>query len=150
MSNSLQSHGLQHARPSCPTLSPSLCKLVSTESVMLSNHLILCHSFLLLLSIFLSIRVLSNESALRIRWPKYWSFSFSISPSNEYWGLISFKIDWFDLFVVSPRDSQESSPTPQFKTPILWHSAFFITQLSHPYTTTGKTVVWLHGPLSAT
>ena len=94
------------------TNSQSLLKLMSTESVMPSNHLILCHPLLLLLSIFPSIRVFSNESVLHLRWPKYWSFSFSISPSNEYSGLISFRMDWLDLLV---RDSQESSPTSQFK-----------------------------------
>ena len=88
---------------------------MSIESVMPSNHLILCCPLLLLPSIFPSIRVFSNESALHIRWPKYWSFSFSISPSNEYSGLISFNIDWFDLLAVCSRDSQESSPAPQFK-----------------------------------
>ena len=95
------------------TNSQSLPKLLSIESVMLSNHLILCRPLLLLPSIFPSIRVFSNESALRIRWPKYWSFSFSISPSNEHPGLISFRMDWLGL--CSPGDSQESSPTPQFK-----------------------------------
>ena len=94
------------------TNSRSLLKLMSIESVMASNHLILCHSLLLLPSIFPSIRVFSKALVLCIRWPKYWSFSFSISPSNKYSGLISFRIDWFDL---SPRDSQEYSPTPQFK-----------------------------------
>ena len=94
------------------TNAQSLLKLMSTESVMPSNHLILCHPLLLLLSIFPSIRVFSNESVLHLRWPKYWSFSFSISPSNEYSGLISFRMDWLDLLV---RDSQESSPTSQFK-----------------------------------
>ena len=93
------------------TISQSLLKLMSIKSVMPSNHLVLCHLFLLLLSIFPSIRVFSNESTLHIRWPQYWSFS--ISPSNEYSGLISSMIDWFDL--CNPRDSQESSPTPQFK-----------------------------------
>ena len=92
----------------------SLLKLMSIESVMTSSHLILYYPLLFLPSIFPSIRGFSNESVLCIRWPKYWSFSFSISPSNEYSGLISFKIDWFDL-PGSPRDSQESSPTPQFK-----------------------------------
>ena len=87
---------------------------MSVESVMPSNHLILCHPFLLLPSIFLSIRVYSIESVLHIRWPKYWSFSFNISPSNEYSGLISFSMDWLES-TCSPRDSQESSPTPQFK-----------------------------------
>ena len=95
------------------TNSQSLLKLMSIELMMPSNHLILCPPLLLLPSIFPSIRVFSNES-VHIMWPKYWSFSFSISPSNEYSGLISFRIDWFDLFVVQ-RDSQESSPTPQFK-----------------------------------
>ena len=85
------------------------------EPVMPSNHLILCHPLLLLPSIFPSIRVFSNKLVLPIRWPKYWSFSFSISPSNEYSGLISFRIDWFDLLAIHPRDSQESSPAPQFK-----------------------------------
>ena len=95
------------------TNSQSLCKLMSIESVMPPNHLILCCPLLLLPSIFPSIRVFSNESALRIRWPKYWSFNFRISPSNEYSGLISFRIDCLDLLAV--QDSQESSPTPQFK-----------------------------------
>ena len=111
MSNSLWSHGRQ-ASVSI-TISWSLLKLMSIESVMPSNHIILCHP-LLLPSIFPSIRVFSNESVLCTRWPKYWSFSFSISPSNEYSGLISFRMDWLDLFV-SPRDSQESSATPQLK-----------------------------------
>ena len=93
------------------TNSRRLLKLMFIESVMPSNHLILCHPLLLPPSIFPSIRIFSNESALRIRWPKYWSFSFSISPSNEYSGLISFGMDWLE----SPRDSQEFSPTPQFK-----------------------------------
>ena len=97
------------------TNSRSLLKLMSIESVMPSNHLILCHPLLFLPSIFPSIRVFSNESALCIRWQKYWSFSFSISPSNEYSGLISFRMDWLDLLATSPRDSQESSQTPQFK-----------------------------------
>ena len=95
------------------TNSWSLLKLMAIQSVMPSNHLILCRPLLLPPSIFPSIRVFSSELVLQIRWPKYWSFSFSISPSNEYSGLISFRIDWFDP--CSPRDSQESSPTPQFK-----------------------------------
>ena len=95
------------------TNSWSLLKLMSVESVMPSNHLILSHPLLLLPSIFPSIRVFSNESVLSIRWPKYWSFRFSISPSNEYPGLISFRIDWFDILAV--EGTQESSPTPQFK-----------------------------------
>ena len=103
-----------------------------------SNHLILCCLLLLLPSIFPSIRVFSNESALRIRRPKYWSFNFSISPSSEYSGLISFKMDWLDLFA-SPRDSEESSPTPQFKS-INSSTLSFLHILSHPYMTTGKTI----------
>ena len=105
-----------------------------------SNRLILCRPLLLPPSIFPSIRVFSNESALRIRWPKYWHFSFSISPSNEHSELISFRIDWLNLLAV--RDSQESSPTPQFRSinSSKQHSAFFIVQLSYPYKTTGKTI----------
>ena len=109
------------------------------ESVMPSNHLILCHPLLLLPSIFLSIRVFSNESALRMRWPKYWSFSFSISPSKEHPGLISFRMDWMDLLAVQGtlRSLLQHHTS---KASILWHSAFFIVQLSHPYLTTGKTI----------
>ena len=94
VSNSLRPHGLQHARPPFPSPTPGIYSNLSTESVMPSSHLILCHPLLLLPSIFLRIRVFSNESALCIRWPKYWSFSFSISPSNEYSGLISFRMNW--------------------------------------------------------
>ena len=112
--NSLQPHGLQHGQASLSiTNSWSLLKLMFIKSVMPSNHLILCCPLLLPPSIFPSIRVFSNESVLRIRWPKYWSFSFNISPSNEHPGLISFRIDWLNLLAV-PRDSHESSPTPQF------------------------------------
>ena len=111
---------------------------MSLESVIPSNHLILCCPLLFLPSIFPSIRGFSNGSALRISWPKYWSFSFSISPSNEYSGLISFRIDWLDLLAV--QGTLKSSPTPQFKASILKHSTFFIVQLSHPYMTTGKTL----------
>ncbi|XDC50180.1 hypothetical protein R6Z07M_001362 [Ovis aries] len=110
---------------------------MSIESVMPSNHLILCHLFLLPLSIFPSIRVFSNESTLHIRWPKYWSFS--ISPSNEYLGLISFRIDWFDLFAVQ-RTRKSLLQHHSSKASILWHSAFFMVQLSHPYMTIGKTI----------
>ena len=106
------------------TNSWSLLKLASIELVMPSNHLILCQHLLLLPSTFPSIRVFSNESVLCIRWPNYWSFSFSISPSNEYSGLISFRMDWFDLLAV--QGTQESSPTPKFKTINFWCSAFFI------------------------
>ena len=104
-----------------------------------SNHLILCRPLLLLPSIFPSIKVFSKESALHIRWPKYWSFSFSISPSNEYSGLISFRMDWLDLLEV--RETLKSLLQHQSsKASILWHSAFFMVQLSHPYMTTGKTI----------
>ena len=110
------------------TNSRSLLKLMSIASVMPSNHLILCCP-LLLTSNFLSIRVFSNESVLHIRWPKYWSFSFNISPSNEHLGLISFRMDRLDLPESLPRDSQESSPTPP-KASILWHSAFYSPTLT--------------------
>ena len=115
---------------------------MSIESVMPSNHLILCHSLLLPPSVFPSIRVFSNESALHIRWPKYCSFSFSISPSNEHSGLISFWMNWFDLLAVQgTRKSLLQHHSS--KASILWCSAFFIVQLSHPYMTTGKTMyVW--------
>ena len=119
--------------------SQSLRKLMSIESVRPSNHLILCHPLVLPPSFFPSIRVFSNESVLHIRWPKYWSFSFSISPSNEYSGLISFRIDWLDLLAVqvtlkSLLQNHSSKPS------VLWCSAVFIVQLPHPYMTTGKTI----------
>ena len=103
------------------------------------NHLILCHPLLLLPSIFPSIRVFSNESVLHIGWPKYWSFSFSISPSNKYSGLISFRIDWLDLLAVQGT-LKSLLQHHSSKASILWHSAFFIVQLSYPYMTTGKTI----------
>ena len=112
---------------------------MSIVSVMPSNHLILCHPFLLWPSIFASIRVFSNESALRIRWPKYWSFSFNISLSNEHPGLISFRMDWLDLLAVQGLSRVFSNTTVQ-KPSILLCSAFFIVQLSYPYMTTGKTI----------
>ena len=112
---------------------------MSTESVMPSNHLVLCHHFLLLPTIFPSIRVFSNESALRIRSPKYWSFSFTISPSNEYPGLISFRMYWLDLLEVQGT-LKSLLQHHSSKASILQHSAFFIVQLSHPYMTTGKMV----------
>ena len=114
MSDSLRPHGLQHARSPCPSPTPRVYpKLMSIESVIPSNHLIFCHPLLLQPSIFPSIRVFSNGSVLCLRWPKYWSFSFSISPSNEYSGLISFRIDCFHFLAV--QGTQESSPTAQFK-----------------------------------
>ena len=117
---------------------PQLPKLMSTESVMPSNHLILCHP-LLLPSIFLSIRVFSSESVLHISWPKYWSFSLSISPSNEYSGLISFRMDWLNLLAVQGILNSLLQHYSS-KASIFQHSTFFIVQLSHPYMTTGKTI----------
>ena len=121
------------------TNSRILLKLMSIELVMPSNHLILCHPLLLLPSIFPSIRVFSNKSILCIRWPKYWSFIFSISPSNEYSGLISFRMDWLNPFVVQ-RTLKSLLQHHSSKAPILRPSAFFIVQLSHPYMTTEKTI----------
>ena len=138
MYDSLQLRGLQHARPPCPSPSSrSLFKLMSTESVMPSNHLILCHP-LLPPPIFPIIRFFSNESVLRIRWPKYWSFSFNISPTNEHPGLISSRMDWFDLLAVQGT-LKSLLQHHRSKASILQDSAFFIVQLSHPYMTTGKT-----------
>ena len=119
------------------TNSWSLLELMSIKLVMPSNRLILCH-LLLLPSIFASIRVFSNESVLCIGWPKYWSFSFSISPSHKYSGLISFRIDLLDLLAV--QGTLKSLQHHSSKTSILWHSALFMVQLSHPYMTTGKTI----------
>ena len=121
------------------TNSWSLPKIMSIESVMPSNHLILCHPLILLASIFPSIRVFSNESSLHIRWPKYWSFSFSISPSNEHSGLTSFRMDWLDFLAVQGTLKcllQHYST----KASVLQCSVFFMLQLSHPYMTTGKTI----------
>ena len=126
------------------TNSRSLLRLTSIESVMLSNYLILCHPLLLPPSIFPSIRVSSNESVLRIRWPKYWNFRFSINPSNEYSRLISFRMDWLDL-LAAQRILKSILQHHSSKASILQHSAFCIVQLSHPYTTTGKIIalpVW--------
>ena len=136
-----------HAGPQPPhgqislsfTISWSFLKFKSIQSMMLSNHLILCCLLLLPPSIFPSIRVFSNESVLHIRWPKYWSFSSSISPSNEYSGLISFRMDWFYLLAVQATLKsllQHHSSNAS----VLWHSAFFIVELSHPYMTTGKAI----------
>ena len=121
------------------TISQSLLKLMSIESVMPSNHLIFCRPLLLPPSIFPSIRIFSNESVLHIRWPKYWSFSLSISPTNEYSGLISFRMDWFDFLVVQGT-LKSLLQHHSSKASILPHSAFLIVQLSHPYMTTGKTI----------
>ena len=140
MSDSLQPMG--HSTPGLPiSSSQSLLKLMSIESVMPSNHLILCRPLLLLPSIFPSIRVFSNESALWIRWPNYWSFSFNISPSNEHPGRISFRMDWLDILAVqgTPKSLLQHQSS---KASILRCSPFFIVQLSHPYMTTG-----LDGPL---
>ena len=120
------------------TNSQSLLKLISVASVMPFNHLILCHSLLLPPSIFPSFRVFSNESALHIRWPKYWSFNFNISPSSGHSGLISFRMDWLDLLAV--QGTLKSFLQHSSKASILRHSAFFRVQLSHPYMTTGKTI----------
>ena len=139
MSDSLRPHGLQHARSVSITNSRSLLKLMPIESVMPSNHLILCCPLLLPPSIFPSIRIFSSESVLCIRWSNCWSFSFSISPSNEYSGLISFRIDWFDLLAVQgPLKSLLQHRSS--KASVLWCSAFFMVQISHPCMTTGKTI----------
>ena len=122
------------------TNSQSLSKLMSIELVMPSNHLIPCRPLLLLPSIFPSIRVLSNESALHIRWPKFWSFSFNISPSNEHPRLISFRMDWLDLLAVQGT-FKSLLQHHSSKASILWRSASFIVQLLHPYKTPGKTIV---------
>ena len=141
MSNSVTPWTAAHQASLSITNYWRLLKLMSIESVMPSNHLILCHPLLLLPSIFPSIRVFSNESVLHIRWPEGWNFSFSIRRSNVYSGLISFRIDWFDLLAIqgtlrSPLQHHSS------KASILWCSAFSIVQLSHPYMTTAKTVAW--------
>ena len=121
------------------TSSQNLLKLMSIELVMPSNHLICCCLLLLLPSIFPRIRVFSNESVPHIRWPKYWTFSFSISPSSEYSGLISFRIDWFDLLAVQGT-LKSLLQYHSSKALIFWHSTFFMVQFSHPYITTGKTI----------
>ena len=139
-SDSLWPHGLQHARLPCPSPTPGACSnSLSMELVMPSNHLILCHPFLLLPSIFPRIRVFSNESVLHIRWTKYGSFSFSISPSNEYSGLISFRMDWLDLLAVQGT-LKSLLQHHRSKASVLQRSAYFIVQLSHPYMTTGKII----------
>ena len=137
MSNSLWPHELQLARLPSPPLSPRICSNSHLLSWWLSNNLILCHPVLLLPSIFPSIRVFSNESALCIKWPKYWSFS--INSSNEYSVLISFKLDWLDLLAVQGT-LKSLLQHPSSKASILRRSAFFTVQLSHPYMTTWKTI----------
>ena len=127
------------------TNSRQLLKLVSIEWVMPSNHLILCHPLLLPPSIIPSIRVFSNESGLHIRWPKYWRFSFSISPSNKYSGLISFRMDWLDL-LAAQGTLKSLLQHYSSKASILWHSAFFIVQLSHPIMTVGKIIALTKRP----
>ena len=140
VSDSLQPHEPQRARPPCPSPTPkSLPKLMSIELVMPSNHLTFYCPLLLLPSIFPNIRVFSNKLALCIRWPKYWSFNFNISPTNEHPGLISFRMDWLDLLAVQgilkSLLQQQSS-----KASIIWCSAFFTVHLSHTYMNTGKTI----------
>ena len=142
MSNSLQPYGLQHAIWTASlsfTVSQSMFKLMSVELVALSNCHILCLPLLLLPSILPSLRVFFNESALCIRWPKYWSFSFSISPSNEYSGLVSFRIDQLDLFAVQGT-LKSFLQHHNSKASVLWHLVFFMVQLSHPSMTTGNTI----------
>ena len=132
---------MNRSTPGLPSITNSWSppKPMSIESVMPSNHLILCRPLLLLPSIFSSIRVFSNESALHIRWPKYWSFSFNIRPSSEYPGLISFRMDWLDLLAVQGT-LKSLLQNHSSKASILWCSAFLTVQLSHPYMTSGKTI----------
>ena len=138
--DSLQPHELQHARPPCPSPTPRVHANSSPSSQWWSSsHLILCHSLLLLPPIPPSIRVFSNESTLRMRWPEYWSFSLSISPSKEHPGLISFRIDWLDLLAVQ-ETLRSLLQHHGSKASILQCSAFFTAQLSHPYMTIGKTI----------
>ena len=139
LSDSLQPHGLQHTRPPCPSPSPRACSNSSIESVIPYNHLFLFCSLILLPSVFPSIKVFSNEPALHIKWPKYCSFNFSISPSNEYSGLISFRMSRLDLLAVQGTLNSLLQHHSS-KASILWHSAFFMVQLSHPYMITGKTI----------
>ena len=139
LSDPLRPHGLQHARLPCTSPTPRAYSNSSPSSQRCHPTISSCHPLLFLPSIFPSIRVFSNESVLHIRWPKYWSFSFHITPSNEYSGPISFRIDWLDLLAVqgTPKSLLQHHNS---KASILWHSAFFIVQLSHPYMTTGKTI----------
>ena len=137
MSDPFRPYGLQHTRLPCHHQSRSLLKLMCIESVVPPNHLILCRPLLLLSSVFPSIRVSSNELVLQIRWPKYWSFSFNISSSNKYSGLVSFRIDWLDLLAVQGT-LKSLLQHHSSKASILQCSAFLMVQLSHPYITTGK------------
>ena len=143
VSNSLRPHELQHARPPCPSPTPGVHSNSCPLSLLMpSNHLILCRPLLLPPSIFPNIRVFSNESVLCIEWPKYWSFSFNISPSDEHPRLVSFRMDWLDLLAVQGT-LKSLLPYLSSKASILWHSAFsrrVSVQLSHPYLTTGKTI----------
>ena len=139
VSDSLRPHELQQARLPCPSPTPGVHLNPCPLSVMPSNHLSLCRPFLLLPSIFPSIRVFSNESALHIRWPKYWSFGFNISPSNEHPELISFRMDWLDFLVVQGT-LKSLLQHHSSKTSIFQHSDFFMVHLSNPYMTTGKTI----------
>ena len=140
----LKSHELYHARLPCPSTTPG----IYSHCVHWAGDAIFCRPLLLPSSIFPSIRVFSNESVLHIRWPKYWSFSFSISPSNEYLGIISLKMDWLDLLAVQGT-LKSLLQHHSSKASILWHSAFFIVQLSHPYLTTGKYIWTFVGNVSA-
>ena len=135
----LQPHESKHSRPPCSSPTPRVHSDSLIESVMPSSHLILCHPLLLLTPILPSIRVFYNESALRIRWPKYWSFSFKISPTNERPGLISCRMDWLDFLAVQGT-LKTLLQHHSSKASILWCSAFFTVQFSHPYMTTGKTI----------
>ena len=139
MSDTLRPQGLQHARPPCPSPTPRVYSNSFHKLVMPSNHLILCRSLLLLPSNFPRIRVFSNESAFLIRWPKYWSFSFSISPSNEYSGLIFLRIDWL-ISLLSKVLSRVFSNTTVWKHQFFGAQFFFMVELSHLYMTTGKTL----------
>ena len=139
LSDSLWPRGLQHAGLLCPSLSPRVCSNTCALSQWWYPTISSCHPLLLLPSTFPSIRVFSNESAFLIRWPKYWSFSLSISPSSEHTGLISFRIDWFDLLVVQ-ETLKSVLQHHSLKASILWHSAFFMVQFSHLYMTTGKAI----------
>ena len=141
MSDSLQLQGPQHARPPCRLPAPGTCSNSCPLSRQCHPHLILCHHLLLLPSIFPGIKIFSNESVLCIRWPRYWSFNFNINFSNEYSGLISFRMDWLDLLAVQGT-LKSLLQHHSSKASVLWCSAFFMVQLSHPYKATGKTIAF--------